>query len=269
MTDRLKTIGLVRFSVLTSTYYSERFDSLDALAAHLFAPERMELRFRLFERLCLRSLAAQTDPDFTLIIAASEDMPEPYLRRLDALLAPYPHIVLHPMGTGKHYQMLRAAYDAVPLDGAGHRLMFRLDDDDAVDLNFIRRTKALAGGLLKLHDTPPPTVIANNRGFYVRFGGDGSREVFDTCERAPLSAGVALLAAADHNTNPYRYVHRKFAQHYNTYSDITVPGFIRTIHGDNKSNPTTMGLTHKLSSDQIEAELRQHFDLGIDDLKAL
>ena len=101
MTNRLKTIGLVRFSVLTSTYYSERYPSLEALAEHLFSAERMELRFRLFEKLCLPALTGQTDTDFTLIVVTAEDMPTPYLERLNSLLAPHPNIILRPVGTGK------------------------------------------------------------------------------------------------------------------------------------------------------------------------
>ena len=263
-----RTIGLVRFSVLTPTYYSERFKTLQETAAHLFSPARMELRFRLFERLCLQSMTGQGDGDFRLIVLAAEAMPKVYLERLHALLEPHENISLRLVGPGKHYAMLREAYQSVPVEGCSHRIMFRLDDDDAVDRDFIARSKRLVRGLFHLHEAPPPTIIAYNRGFYLRRSETGS-EVFDAVERAPLSAGVTLVAPLAHETNPYRYVHRKFAQHYNTYSDISVPGFIRTIHGDNKSDPAVMGLSHKMGSPQVEAELQSHFGLGIEDLKAL
>ena len=268
MQARTKTVGLLRFSVLTSTYYSETYTSLDQLAAHLFAPARMELRFRLFETLCLPSLTRQTDADFACVVMTAEDMPAPYLERLAALIEPHPNLVLRPVGTGKHYPMLRAAYDSVPLDGATHRILFRLDDDDALDLDFIRRTRSLAHGLLRLHDEPPPTIIAHNRGYYVK-RREGGNEVFDAVERAPLSAGVTLVAPTDHGTNPYRFNHRKFAQHYNTYSEISVPGFIRTIHGDNKSNPQIMGLTHQMQPGRIAEDLIARFGVDIADLRAL
>jgi|TARA_Y100000815_G_scaffold63939_1_gene52575 hypothetical protein len=268
MAHSFRTIGLLRFSVLTPTYYSERFASLEETAAHLFSPERMALRFNLFENLCLPSLVNQSDTGFDLLVLTAESMPEPYLQRLADLIEPHDHIHLRPVGTGKHYPLLREAYNSVPVDGVTHRIMFRLDDDDAVDTDFIRRTKRLANGLFHLHDDPPPTIIAYNRGFYVRTG-EGEAEVFDACERAPLSTGVTLVAPVDHNTNPYRYVHRKFPQHYNTYSDISVPAFVRTVHGDNKSNPAQIGLTHKMKPAQIDAQLRHHFNLSIDRLKAL
>ena len=268
MEPRLKTIGLLRFSVLTPTYYSERFKTLEETAAHLFAPERMALRFHLFENLCLPSLSRQSDAAFDAIVLVAESMPEEYLERLDALLAPLPNIHLRPVGTGRHYAMLKEAYRTVPVEGYTHRIMFRLDDDDALDLDFVRRTKGLAKGLFHLHSAPPPTILAYNRGFYVR-RAEGGNEVFDATERAPLSTGVTLVAPLDHENNPYRYVHRKFAQHYNTYSDISVPGFIRTIHGDNKSNPSIMGLSHKMDDDRIADELRRHFGVELADLKAL
>lgn len=269
MPPTFKTIGLLRFSVLTPTYYSETFPTLEATAEHLFSPHRMELRFGLFEKLCLPSLTNQTDPDFTACVLTADSMPQPYLDRLAALVDPVPNIHLRKVGTDKHYPLLRDAYNSVPLEGASHRIMFRLDDDDAVDRDFVARTKRLATGLGALHPEMPPTIISYNRGFYVRMAGADKNEVFDACERAPLSTGVTLVARADHATNPYRYVHRKFPQHYNTYSDISVPGFIRTIHGDNKSDPTVMGLTNKMNRNKIDEELQTHFGLRLHRLRTL
>lgn len=268
MTPVFKTIGVLRFSVLTPTYYSERFPTLEETAAHLFSDARMDLRFRVFENLCLPSLVRQSDADFDAIIMTAQSMPERHLTRLRTILEPHPNLHLRPVGTGNHYAMLREAYKSIPTDGCTHRIMFRLDDDDAVDMEFVARTKRIARGLFQLHEEVPPTIIAYNRGFYVAQDGD-TTDVFDAVERAPLSTGVTLVAPLDHPTNPYRFVHRKFAQHYNVYSDISVPGFIRTIHGDNKSNPSIMGISHKMKEDEIARQLDRHFGVTLDDLKAL
>lgn len=268
MERNLGMVGLLRFSVLTPTYYSERFPTLEETAAHIFSPERMELRFRIFQNLCLPSLVRQTDADFQMIVLTAESMPDPFLRRLADLLEPFPNIHCVPVGTGNHYKLLQSGYDMIPKQDMTHRILFRLDDDDALDINFVKRTKRLATGLLRLQAGRQPFIIAYNRGFYVR-SRPGGNEVFDSCERAPLSTGTTLVAPAHHGANPYRFNHRKLAQHFNTYSDISVPSFIRTIHGDNKSSPAQMGLTHKMNESDMAEQLRTHFDVDIADLRTL
>lgn len=265
---KVKTVGLVRFSVLTPTYYSERFKTLEETAAHIFSPERMELRFRLFEKLCLPSLLRQSDPDFDMVVLTAESMPAPYLERLLDLIEPLRNIHCLPVGTENHYKLLQKGYNSVPKDGYSHRILFRLDDDDAVDKDFIKRTKSFADALLKMQGEKTSFIIAYNRGFYVR-STDKTAEIFDACERAPLSTGTALVAPAGSGMNPYRFNHRKLPQHFNTFTDISVPAFIRTIHGDNKSNPAQMGLTHKMEAEEIARQLKRHFDVTPDDLKAL
>ena len=265
---KVKMIGLLRFSVLSPTYYSERFSTTEETAAHLFSTERMELRFRLFENLCLPSLMRQSDMDFTLIVLTAKSMPEQYLNRLLDLLESLPNVICRPVGIGIHYKLLKRAYAAVPLDDATHQILFRLDDDDAVDIDFVKRSKHLAQGMIPIQGPDTPFILAHNRGFYVHKRDDGV-EVYDACEKAPLSTGTALVGPAGFDANPYRFNHRRFAQHFNTFSDISVPSFVRTVHGDNKSNPAQMGITHKWSNDQIKVGLRQHFDLSISDLQGL
>jgi len=264
----IKMVGLLRFSVLSPTYYSERFKTLEETAAHLFSPERLELRFRIFEQLCLRSLMRQSDMDFTLVVLTAKTLPDSYMARLLDLLDPLPNVICYPVDTGAHYRLLRQGYAIVPPEGASHEILFRLDDDDAVDLDFIRRSKQLARGMIPLQGADTPFILANNRGFYAQ-KTNARVEVFDACERMPLSTGTALVAPVGFGVNPYRFNHRKFAQHFNTFSDISVPGFVRTIHGDNKSDPTQMGRTHKWDKDQIDAGLNQHFDLSTQALEDL
>lgn len=268
MVSRAKVIGVLRFSVLTPTYYSERFETLDKIAEHIFSDERMELRFRIFENLCLPSLIHQSDADFDCVVLTGESMPPKHLNRLRALLDPLPNIHCMPVGTDKHYQLLKSGYDSIPVDDCSHRILFRLDDDDAVDLDFVKRTKHLAAGMLDMYGPDTPFVIAYNRGFYVE-SKEGGNDVFDACERAPLSTGTTLVAPVGYPRNPYRYNHRALAQHYTTLSDISVPAFIRTIHGDNKSRPTQMGLTRKMRPKVIARQIMQHFGVDMDLLRAL
>ena len=184
----MKMVGLVRFSVLTPTYYSERFSTLDQTARHLFDPDRMELRFSIFENLCLPSLVRQTDGDFDLVVLTAKSMPEPYLNRLGELLAPFANMHLRPVGTRNHYRLLKQGYDSIPANEASHRILFRLDDDDAVDLDFVRRTRALADGLLPLQPADSSFVIAHNRGFYLQATPDGA-EIFDAIEHGAGDPG--------------------------------------------------------------------------------
>lgn len=269
MAHKIKIIGLLRFSVLTPTYYSERFPSLDEIAAHIYAPDRMDLRFHIFEKLCLPSLAHQSDLGFDCVILTGERMPDRYKTRLSDLLAPHRHLHLRAVGTDNHYALLKAGYNSVALGDATHKVLFRLDDDDAVDLDFVARTRARALGLLAMQDPTTPTIIAHNKGFYVHRMDGGDNQIISTTERAPLSTGTALLAPAGYHRNPYRYNHRALAQHYTTYSDISVPAFIRTVHGDNKSNPTQMGLTHNVPPARLKKSVMKHFGQTLADLKAL
>ena len=268
MVQNIKTIGLLRFTVLTPTYYHQKFKTLERIAEHIFDPDRLALRFHIFENLCLPSLTRQSDPDFDLVVLTAESLPSEAMARLKNITDPHPNIHLRPVGTDNHYQLIKSGYDAFTPQDCTHRIMFRLDDDDAVDLDFVARTKSRAAGLMAMQDPDEPTIIAYNRGFYVS-RASGENEVFDAVERAPLSAGATLVAPVGHPTNPYRFVHRKYAQHYTTYSDISVPAFIRTVHGDNKSTPTQMGITHKMRPRQIDAALQAGFGTNLLSLKKL
>lgn len=268
MKGRTKCVGVMRFSVLTPTYYSERFDSLDAIAEHIFSEDRMTLRFHIFESLVLPSLQRQSDPNFDLVILTAERLPETYMERLRALIDPLPNMHLRPVGPDLHYQLLKDGYDSIDPGDVSHRILFRLDDDDAMDINYIKRLKWACRNLLKMHPLDTPYAIAFNRGFYVNMQ-EGENEVFDAVERAPLSTGTALLAPVDYKRNPYRYNHRALGQYYNLYTDISVPAFIRTINGSNKSNPTQMGATHRMRPKMLDQELRRHFDVTLAEMKAL
>lgn len=264
----IQTIGLVRFSVVTTDYFSETHGSLDALKAHLFSPARLALRFNTFETLCLPSLIRQSDRDFRLVVLTSKDLPAEARARLDALIAPHDNIDLIAAAPDAHYQIIKRAYASAHDPKATHRLLFRLDDDDALSLDYIARLKAIATPLCDLQPHRP-TAIGFQRGFYIEMTGQGGNTVFDATERAPLSCGTALLKPADYERNPYRYNHRALGQHYSLYSDISAPVFLRTIHGDNKSSPAKLGLTRQMRQSEVKQELSRRFGFALKDLRRL
>ncbi len=268
MDVRTRIVGLLRFSVLTTTYYTGELGSVEAVERHLFSPERMELRFHLFENLCLPSLKAQTDQDFEMVVLTSRRMPSPWAERLAALIEPLPNFRLIRANVTEHYRMTQRAYAAVPSGDSTHLIRFRLDDDDAVDRDFIARTRKYADALIGMQGPKTPFVMAWNHGFYVRRDPSGN-DVFDATERAPLSVGTTLVAPVGHGVNPYRYVHRRLPQYYPTFTDTTIPAFLRTIHGDNKSNPSQSGLTRQLTERQILRRLRRNFGIDLHWLRSL
>ncbi|KNG91978.1 glycosyltransferase [Pseudaestuariivita atlantica] len=270
MAYSIQVQGLIRFSVLTEDYYADKFDTVDKIAAHIFAPDRMERRFHLFERLCLPSLMRQTDMEFRLGVITSTHLPGDQLERLLALTEPHPNVTIFAEEPAKQYPLLRKAYARMQdRDRFTHALNFRIDDDDAVDRDFIARIKRQAAGLLQVGDPAGRTMIAHNFGFYIDMNHEGANRVFDARERMPLSVGSALLSPMDDPGIPYAYNHRKFAQHYNLYSDIETPAFLRTLHPDNKSDPAQLGLIDKMKPGRVERLLRKHFRVDIADLQAL
>ncbi len=263
-----QVVGVVRFSVLTEDYYAETHGSVEAIGAHLFSAERMALRFKLFETLCLPSLVAQSDQDFKVVVLTSTLLPADARARLDALVAPHGNISVFAAAPARHYQICKQAYASAHKDGYSHRLSFRLDDDDALACDFVARLKLLAGPLLSLQPEQP-TMIAFNHGFYVEVSGQGNNLVLDTVERAPLSVGLTLLHPVGYGRNPYRYNHRAIGQHYTLYSDISAPGFIRTIHSDNKSSPAKLGITGKMKPEDIERQIVERFGFSLQTLRGL
>ena len=80
---------------------------------------------------------------------------------------------------------------------------------------------------------------------------------------------AALVVPPERDENPYRYNHRKLARHYNLYMDSQAPAYIRTIHGDNKSDPALTGITHRMEMPELDSCLRKHFGTSLDLLKAI
>lgn len=250
-------IGLLRFSYPSIGGFRKKHDTAEEAEAFLYDSARLDRRLALFERFTLPCLQQQTDADFTMLILVGETMPEPQFDRLEALVASIPQVRILALPSLPHYRAMRKAYDVVERTAASHRTTFRLDDDDAVDKDFIRRLRRIADQLAA--DTP--VAIAFNKGLYVDYT-QSPPEIFDATERTPLAVGTALTVPMDHPENIYRRNHRLLAQFYNTYSEAETPCYIRTIHQDNGSEPAFSGRTRDMSDAEIAQVLKEQFGLS-------
>jgi len=141
-------VGICRFSLLGrgdwKAYQGEGIDDAQVVrqqADILFAPERLEARLRSFELLTLASLRGQSDQDFRFLVLSSELMPDGYRDRLTALCATVPQVTLRfcPVTTAAAAQ--RAVFRELRIPYP-RTLQFRLDDDDCLAVDFIRRMRA-------------------------------------------------------------------------------------------------------------------------------
>lgn len=264
---RNRIVGVVRFSFPALTGFAKMPHEAAEVKAILYDPARLERRFKLFEALTLRSMRAQTDPDFQLGFLIGDDFPAPFRQRLAHLLADLPQAFVFPYPAAENFKATHATFKAANLEGATHLTSFRLDDDDALDRNFIARLRHQANSLFPLC-RGTPYVISQNRGFYA-FTGESGGEIFDVQERTPIGIGVALVAGVKSGHTVFIYNHRDLAERYNAFADATTPAFVRSVHRDNDAEPHVAGSKRLISQDEVRALVAQHFAFTVDDLRRL
>ena len=265
---RVQMLGLCRFSYVGLRGYQRDHGSYDERRAFLYDPARLARRWLWFATLALPGWLAQTDPDFTLVLMAGPDLPEPYLSRLHALTARHPQLRLElvpPME--RHLEACRAAvapHVDPGADAVGH---FRHDDDDAVALDYIARARADFGRVKELWRAEGQLSLDHSRGLMMQLGAGGARFV----PRIAHNMGVAL-------TIFLRPGEPKTALHFNhTKLPLWMPGvavtrplmFIRSIHEDSDSGDMGPGLPWDIAPEALDRQLSRRFGLdraALDDL---
>jgi len=163
----VQVIGLCRFSYPAEGGFQVEHANLNDRIAYLYAPARIEERFRHFEAITLPGLRAQTDPDFTFVILIGDAMPRAYLDRLRDLIADFPQARLHAAAPGSHRKVCQQAINAAR-DMSRPSLQFRHDDDDAVAVTFVERFRAAATDCATLTARHRMMGFDFNRGFIAR-----------------------------------------------------------------------------------------------------
>lgn len=263
MNDRdVSILGVCRFSMLGrgdwKAYRNQPDDALQAIyrdqAQILFTPERLEARLATFRHLTLQSLAHQTDPDFRLLVVSSDRMPEKYRARLQEMCGSVDQVVLRflpPIHVSEAIVQV-AADIGLPLPDT---VQFRLDDDDCVSRDYIRRLRRHAASLWR------------NAHFAVSFPShfycvtDGPTEGIYDWFSPFFSAGAAIRHSS---RTIFDYGHYAIPTRLVAVTDPHFPNIV-THRGDNDTPRHAPEILRKrgmrpASRAEVERALERHFD---------
>lgn len=229
----MQVIGLCRFSYPAEGGFQVEHADIETRRAYLYAPQRIEERFRTLETITLPALRAQTDPDFLFALLVDEALPDTLATRLQALVADMPQAVIVARPPGPHRRVCQKVLNAARLDPTASCLQFRLDDDDAVAVDFVARLRADAGRVGALLADNRSVVLDYNRGFLVTPGAEGIRA--EPCVLPYYPMGMAMAVGGGVGQSIMNFAHGKVAQIMPTVTFTDTAMYLRGHNAFNDS----------------------------------
>lgn len=266
MNKPMQVLGLCRFSYPAHGGFQTVHETLEERTRFLYADERLEERFRIFESFTLPSLMAQTDPDFTLIVVIGKDMPRAALQRLRGLLAQLPQAVLRPTPPGKHRWIMRRIINEARRGDMRPCIQFRMDDDDAVACDFVAKVRTVAGnmdGFLRRH---PLAAIDFNCGHVAQPGPKGI--LAEAVRRQYWVPSLAVVAHPAETLTVMNFNHLGIWRSMPTVSLNEADMFVRGISSSNDSG-LRPGPEAALLDPEGEALFRSRYNICADRVRAL
>lgn len=263
----MRVIGICRFSYPALGGFKRMHDTVEGREAYLYAPERMELRFRHFETLTLPSIAAQKRKDFTFLVLIGESLPNPYRERLYDLTSGIEQIKIVESVPMKHRLAMQLMIKQELGEDKGESIQFRLDDDDAVGTNFVSGLRWFVKQSAGMRKNWRYMAVEYNRGYSVALSDQGiiAEEVI-----SPFWAcGLAVLFRAGDPRTVMNFAHHKLHHNMPTLIHPTPYMYLRSKHDDNDSAANYHpGPMHPLSAKE-RAFFKTQFNVDEDQVKAV
>lgn len=254
MFDKRPIYGHIRFSFYGITDTRLKPDSDGAALARLYDETRMARRFFLFENLTLPCLLNQTDRDFRTVIMSSTVMPDRYKERLNTLAARLPGAVVEYSPHERGDLAFRGFMaEAVGFKGLGTAVHFRLDDDDALSIDYIARLRGVSRVLSPATHITFPTGI-------VLFPASPSEPVGTSIvnQKFLTAQGLATVNGGGFNKNPFQMMHGNVWTRWPVVSDPSFPAYIRVQHFDNDTVDRQDRILAALQRERASRRARRH-----------
>lgn len=229
----MRVLGICRFSYPAVGGFRRMHNTIAAREAYLYAPERMEIRFRHFEALTLPSITAQKDGNFTFLMVIGENMPKPYRDRLHDLTAGCRQIRIVTKEPMRHRIALQEVIRAELGEDDAGSIQFRLDDDDAVSRGFVKSLRRDADLCLRVHQTSQRMAIEYNNGFSAMLSADGivAEQVYSTF----WACGLGVVFRPGDPMTIMNFAHHKLHHSMPLIIRPESAMYIRAKHEDNDS----------------------------------
>jgi hypothetical protein len=188
----------------------------------LYADDRLARRFQAFETLCLPSVKAQTDADFSFWILTSPELPDIWLERLLALCADVPQIQVILSEQRSPMEALRAPLAAAAEQAGRPVIQFRVDDDDAFSRHHVARLRRHA----RRFSDMPAFAVSFPRGLV--FGSyEGEPLHFCRAHQNFVGAGAAVRMRGPGRCI-YAFNHFQLPKHFPAFTAIEGLGYVQT-----------------------------------------
>lgn len=260
----LEVIGLCRFSYPALGGFQRKHETPEARARYLYATDRLEERFRLFQAITLPCLRAQTDQDFTFLVVIGSDFPQ--RERLEALLSDVPQAVIRANPPGKHRNVMAGAINEIRCPGHRFSLQFRLDDDDGVGRRFVERLRATVREARPIFERNRHVAIDFNHGHVARCSAQGIHAL--PVSRPYWTPGLAVVLREDCPLTVMSFEHGKLWKRMPTISLPTPDMFIRGLN-DHNDSAVEMNEKPQLLDNQQEAAFFDAYGVSAEQVRAL
>jgi hypothetical protein len=263
----MQVIGFCRFSYPAEGGFQVEHDSIEARMAYLYAPARLEERFRHFETVCLPSIKGQTDPDFRFLILIGDTLPEPYMGRLFALCEDVPQAVIVPHAPGPHRRVCQQVINA-HRDFKQTCLQFRHDDDDAVALTFVETLRQAAQDVAPLLKKNRLMGFDWNRGYVARPDAEGIRGEVQVTPFWGVAQAVAVAPGV--RQTAMNFGHNKLVNFMPTLSFTDPVMYLRghNDHNDSRQKKHVKPMPLPRLDASGEAEMKRLFGIDADTIRA-
>ncbi|GAB4275106.1 MAG: glycosyltransferase [Pararhodobacter sp.] len=262
---RAQVIGLCRFSYPALGGFKTEHETPEDRARFLYAPERLDERFRLFEALTLPSLRAQTDPDFTFLIVVGTDLPADRMAQLRDLTRDMPAVVIKAYPPGRHRDVMKEAINSVrkPLC---YSIQFRLDDDDAVGVTFVAKLRKALRQHFPLFEASRHVAVDFTRGYNLRADARGLHA--EPANQLYLGVGFAIVFRPDTRLSVMNFTHHEVWQHMPTITRTDPDMWIRGVNDHNDSGDR-IGRNVVLLTPEQEQRFARSFGISAEKARAL
>jgi hypothetical protein len=247
----MRVFGYIRFSFFgrndtkLSRHTTDEIERFNAL----YDPVRMKERFYFFEKVTMPSIRAQTDPEFQIIVATSNVMPDEYKSRLEEIVADIPQIEILYSDADHISDALNPKIKEMTADITDKTIHFRLDDDDAICAQMVTMLKK---SLRRCH---PDDLVTFPRGLYLASDG-GNSYVLRKFEPY-IAIAWALVNGPGQVRNPYHFKHGARYEVGPSYMDPRPYAYIHVAHDSSDTREQqARKLRHALNFDTAHGSER-------------